>query len=75
MPGGALTTSPVSLAMETKNSSYLDKELKGLIDENSDLWYHRVHELARPKLGKESYWEWITVHMRKYMLHIVLHDG
>ena len=52
-----------------------EEDLKGLIDENGDLRYHRVHEWALPKLGEESYWEWIAARMRNYMMHIVQHDG
>ena len=52
-----------------------DTELTGLIDKNGDLRFHRVHEWALPKLGKERYWEWIPPRMRNYMVHIVLHDG
>jgi hypothetical protein len=52
-----------------------EEDLKGLLDENGDLRFHRVHEWALPKLGEESYWEWIAARMRNYMLHITLHDG
>ena len=43
------------------NRKISNEELKVLINENGDIQFHRVHEWVLPKLGNESYWEYISV--------------
>jgi len=61
--------------METFCPKVSEEELKGFTDEHSDIRFCHIYEWMLPSFDGNSFYEFLAVRMRNYMLHVTKEKG